>query len=349
MTIGGLIERHTVNRLAFMTLTFPKQVQDKRAAHRQWNSFASGWFRERYPEYCLVWERHRKGGLHLHIVAAVPFDVRTGFDFAAWDRARRESSHGKRGAAFWAATRAYGASASPELRALWTDLREAARRYKFGRANCLPIKKDGDALGRYLAKYLTKGNGNSAFPREDKGKRRVEVSKAARVATVHFQRLNTHSWVWREKFKVWAASRGCRSVDEVKALHGLQYMKWARVQILEVILPITTVYPTKGHAIAAGADVSGLPETANDISGVSSAPYCSNHSDNERRKRIFIQALGLDAGLKLWRATIESTWVGKESEEMQAIRAARHERAVIQFNEREIAINRTRNPMNGFY
>lgn len=108
-------------------------------------------------------------------------------------------------------------------------------------------------------------------------------------------------------------------------------MKWARVPIKETVLSESTVYPTKSHAIAAGADVAGMPETATQISGVLGAPVCFYANENERIKRVFVQLLGREAGLKVWRDIAQSSWEGKESEEMLALRAARHDRAVIAY------------------
>jgi hypothetical protein len=47
-------------------------------------------------------------------------------------------------------------SVSPELKAIWKWLREVLPGYGFGRAELLPIRKTGEAVASYVAKYIEK-------------------------------------------------------------------------------------------------------------------------------------------------------------------------------------------------
>jgi len=141
--IKFLAEEFGVERVGFLTLTVGDtvngtfvHVKERAEASRRFNSILNR-IRERYHCGVVVTERHRNGGIHFHLVVALRFDARTGFDFDAVKR------------------RDYR-SVSKDLRDEWAWWRENQAKYGFGRHELTPIKSNGEAIGRYVGKYLGK-------------------------------------------------------------------------------------------------------------------------------------------------------------------------------------------------
>ena len=152
--VKELAQVYGIERLAFLTLTFLDNVQDKREAERRFNNFARRVLDQRYDAWIKVFERSPKTGrLHFHLLVVMRTDIRTGFDFNAYRSARSAKSLSQR--RYW--TRIYGATVAPALRAEWVFLRGknandggACKAYGFGRHELVPIRATADAVGRYL-------------------------------------------------------------------------------------------------------------------------------------------------------------------------------------------------------
>ncbi|HZL95419.1 MAG TPA: hypothetical protein VFB99_17315 [Vicinamibacterales bacterium] len=190
--VAAMVERHGLERVGFLTVTPPDLVTDRVEWQRRWNSFATHYLRERFPDWLRVVERMKSGRIHAHCLVAVGFDLRTGFDFEAAGR------------------RDYR-SASAQLRELWSELRVTVPRYGFGRHELLPIKSTSSGMANYVGKYIGKHlDGRSE---DDKGWRLVAYGSAARVARTRFS--------WAQQGVAWR--RGCqRLADMVGASRGLQ-------------------------------------------------------------------------------------------------------------------------------
>lgn len=150
--IKWLAEEFGVECVGFLTLTVGDtvngkfvHVKERAEASRRFNSILNR-IRERYRCGVVVTERHKNGGIHFHLVVALPFDARTGFDFEEFYRLKKTK----------AKFRAEDVGASCELAAEWRWWRENQAKYGFGRHELTPIKSNGEAIGRYVGKYLGK-------------------------------------------------------------------------------------------------------------------------------------------------------------------------------------------------
>ncbi len=123
-------------------------------ATRRINCLITGLLRDLFRRAVIVTERHKSRAIHYHLIVECREDIRTGFDFAAFE-------------AKWG----YKKSASAALRTLWAVLLKRLPSYGFGRAELTPIFKTGEAVSRYVSKYVEK----NLFARrpEDKGKKLV--------------------------------------------------------------------------------------------------------------------------------------------------------------------------------
>lgn len=234
------------NRVGFLTLTCGDKVEGrfvkvtKRAeASRRFNSLMTGLVRKRYHCGVVVTERHKDGGIHFHLVAVAPGPLALNWEkFDAAQKAVRERKrHG------W---RAEDVEASDALRSEWKFWRERAEAYGFGRAEMLPIRKNGEAVGRYVGKYLSK-TWEARRP-EDKGARMVRyfgrwatpeaierTTDKVRAAFVpphsaRFGRMTPAARMWREccrQISVRAGLEGLTVTQEtVKAFAGRHWAWW---------------------------------------------------------------------------------------------------------------------------
>lgn len=155
LEIQGLIVRHGVNCIGFLTFTFSDDVKTIKEASRRFNSLFSNVLSKRYREWIGVVQRHKDGRIHFHLVVVMSQDIRTGFDF---DQVKRRDY----------------SSASAYLKAEWAFLRALMPEYSFGRHELLPIRIT-QGFGRYVARYVGRA-GNTR--QDEKGARLVRFSRS---------------------------------------------------------------------------------------------------------------------------------------------------------------------------
>lgn len=156
--VEHLAKRHGLEKLGFLTLTFPPSVKDPKEASRRFNNANRRIFGELFPERVVVIEPHKDGRPHFHCLVACPEDIRTGFSWETFKEAcevgRKQGWHSPEAKRL---TRAYAQAASPFLRHLWGVLRDSLPRYGFGRYELLPVRSNSEAVSQYVGKYLEKG------------------------------------------------------------------------------------------------------------------------------------------------------------------------------------------------
>jgi hypothetical protein len=173
-----LIERHGLERIGFLTLTFARHIVSYKEAQKALHSLMTGVLRVRYPEYIIVMERMTSGRIHYHLLVVMAEDIRTGFDFAAVKRGDYRS-------------------ASVYLRREWSFWRETAPKYGFGRTELLPIKKTAEGVAKYVGKYVAKHIGQRLA--EDKSARLVRYSRGTNRAGTRFSWVSPGAMMWRAK------------------------------------------------------------------------------------------------------------------------------------------------------
>jgi hypothetical protein len=178
-----MVKDYGIDKVGFLTLTFPDHVTEIREAQRRFNSLATNVLRDRYQAWMAVLERHKSGRIHFHLLIADKHDIRTGFDFQAIKR------------------RDYR-SASPHLRSEWAFWRLTAKAYGFGRTELFPIRSTGEGIGKYVGKYI--GKHMESRKDEDKGVRLVRYSSKARYAVTRFSWAKGGGFSWRYKVRSFA-------------------------------------------------------------------------------------------------------------------------------------------------
>jgi len=179
--VRWMAEQFGAERIAFLTLTCGdktpegfQKISERRESSRRFNSLLTNVIRERYQCGVVVTERHRDGGLHFHVVCVVGGDIRGGIDYGACFPARAcvcvRAAHFSSGQKPIAACASASEStcgdcgkeipdystAPARLRLEWKFWRLNAEKFGFGRCQLQPMKKDGTALGFYVAKYISK-------------------------------------------------------------------------------------------------------------------------------------------------------------------------------------------------
>ena len=162
--IDAMCGRYGLSKIGFLTLTFADDVQCHKEATKRFNSLATNVLKNNYLAWVRISERQKSGRWHFHLIVACNDDIRRGLRF---DELKNRNYK----------------SANTALRNQWRFWRDTAKKYNFGRTELLPIRKSGEAVAAYMAKYLTK---NQRTP-EDKGARLVSYSsKVLRVCTQSF-------------------------------------------------------------------------------------------------------------------------------------------------------------------
>jgi hypothetical protein len=270
--IQGLARDYGLERLGFLTLTFPDHVTDIREAQRRFNSLNSNVLRKRYPERGVgIWERQKSHRVHFHLVVVLPGDIRTGFDFAGLE-VRDYSSAGRL------------------LKNEWNFWRKTARQYRFGRTELLPVKSTADGIARYVGKYLSKHIGNRLHG--DKGARvirflgyRPEERKANRA----FSWNTTGGWLWRMKLKEFCRVHHFVDADAIARRHGPRWAYHMQDMIRGTPLPASTVYPSFSLALSETAmdldlRASATPFKRSTNSSLQTIPHLQSKGGAKRRR-----------------------------------------------------------------
>jgi hypothetical protein len=236
--INGLIRRVGLERVGFVTLTTPDNCGDRAEANRRLDAFQRGLLRPHGIESIAVPERQQRGAFHFHLACAFPWDIRTGFDFAACrDAAALKREHQLTGvwepgklAEFKRLERQYFQSANERLRAWWRDVRdfnESRRAAGFGRCETLPVLSNAAALARYVGAYVT--TAVAARLAGDKGLRTVRYALSERVASCAWGWQDGNGRIFRRGVEIMELCHG-RSAVEFKKIYGNKWeWRWRRV------------------------------------------------------------------------------------------------------------------------
>jgi len=199
LCVGEIVRMCGIENCGFLTLTFGDHVTDSREAGRRLNSLLTNVVRPRYKEYICVRERMKSGRIHFHLIVDAKRDIKTGL--------------------IWAEIKAKKyTSANAYLRSEWAFWRKAAKKYRFGRTELLPIRSNVEAICRYVGKYISKHIGHRI--EADKGVRLVRMSKGVKVASTRFAWNSPGSWCWRKKQALLAEAFGVDNEDDLYELLG---------------------------------------------------------------------------------------------------------------------------------
>lgn len=220
--VAKLFRDYPIERVGFMTITFPKAVVTPKEASRRFNSFRTHFLRDYAEVYIKVTEPHKDKRPHYHLLVVLPSDIRTGFDWVAFEAAKLEYQTNGKSQAFRDFTKRYSASAPKYLRRFWSSFRHAAKAHKLGRTEVLPIKSEAEAAVRYVGKYIEKGSVHRTGAW--KGVRLVSCARSLeRAANCRFSWVKSGSR-WREFVSKVASASGFKDLDDFSREFG---SKWA--------------------------------------------------------------------------------------------------------------------------
>jgi hypothetical protein len=225
LNVLWLIERHGLERIGFLTLTFARHVVDYKEAQKALHSLMTGVLKKRYPEYITVMERMDSKRIHYHLLVVMAEDIRTGFDFAAVKLGKYTS-------------------ASDYLRREWQFWRTTAPKYGFGRTELLPIKKTAEGVAKYVGKYIGKHIGQR-LP-EDKGARLVRYSKGTSRAGVRFSWMSAGAFIWRSKLGAFCQMMNLNSDNYQASLKSWFGKNW--VYVLRPLIEAVPVFCTDAES-----------------------------------------------------------------------------------------------------
>jgi hypothetical protein len=199
-------------RVGFLTLTLGdfdaggryRNLRDRKETQRRFHSLLTNVIARRYQCGVTVTERHRNRGLHFHLAVVCAEDIHGEIDFAACFP--HKDARGK------PQQQPDYSTANAALKREWAFWRRVSKFYGFGRHQLQPMRETGEALGRYLAAYLS-ADWENRLP-EDKGARCVRYfghwSKPPRVTGQRrrtpphgsrFGWMHARSRAWREMLK----------------------------------------------------------------------------------------------------------------------------------------------------
>lgn len=186
--------------VGFLTITTP-DVTDNDELRERWRSFNSNFLAPHpdFGEWVSTKEVQKRGAWHLHLIIVLSQDIREGVDF---DQVAKGNY----------------TSASPFLRRIWKELREALPLYGFGRSELLPVKSNADGIARYVGKYISKHIGTRA--EEHKGVRLISYSTGWERNSIRFAWNTENSHEWRRKVEIFAEHHGCTEIYHLSAKFG---------------------------------------------------------------------------------------------------------------------------------
>lgn len=232
MNAERMIAEGGLNATGFLTLTVGEyesdadliegqrarfvQVTDAEEASRRINNLNRRVLSMLFERAIIVTERHRSGAIHFHVLGVLKGrpDIRTGFDWPAFDRLRAAKLP----------FRARHVGANDELARRWKMLRDTLPRYGFGRAELTPIKKTGEAVASYVSKYIEKNVCNRTKADHRKKLVRYLGWEKRQLKPNEFSWAGEKARAWRAKARESAALVGVRTREEAAEAMG---PRWA--------------------------------------------------------------------------------------------------------------------------
>ncbi len=240
--VASLIDSVGLDCLGFLTLTFPDNITDPKEAYSRFKSLNSHFFlgHPQFGIWLCVKERQKRGAWHYHILIDCGVDIRTGVN---WDEIGKGVYR----------------SAGDHLRGLWSELRVNLPKYGFGRSELLPIRKNGEAMGRYVGKYIAKHI--EGRKEEDKGVRLVSYSKNWPRSNAKFQWHTPNSHMWRFCVRALAEYFGCDNMDDLKKRFGPRWAYYFAESIIAGVWPVLLAE----RKAAQGSSEFPFPEEEDDM------------------------------------------------------------------------------------
>ena len=211
-------------RGSFETWELRQQAKEWEFVQSRWHSYCTNVVADRYADWVCVFERHRDGVWHIHVVVVTKADIRTGTDIETLSNYKlpywmRRGKHLRNEA----------------LAAEWKELRLIACRYRFGRVELLPVKKTGEAMGVYLGKYLIK-----TYQTTEAGQRRrlVRFSKqVSKVIVGPFTVLGLGSLIHRTRLAMAARMLNLSDYGDFAEYFGSQWNHRLKNTLLWIPMP----------------------------------------------------------------------------------------------------------------
>lgn len=130
--MAAMINKHGLEHIGFLTLTFADNVQCHKEATKRFNSLATNVLKNKYLSWIRISERQKNGRWHFHLVVACHHDIKRGLRF---DELKNKNYK----------------SANKALRGEWRFWRSIAKKYNFGRTELLPVRTDSSNTVRTVA------------------------------------------------------------------------------------------------------------------------------------------------------------------------------------------------------
>ena len=214
--VESLCQKNGIDRIGFLTLTYGDHVKDLQEAQRRFKSLQTHCLKKLFKAWIVIIEFMESGRVHYHLLVVCQEDIRTGFDF---DEVKRGNYR----------------SAGTYLRGLWKTLRQDLSHYGFGRHELKPIRTCGEAVSKYVAKYISKGLANRAP--EHKRMRLVRYSRGWRTANCQFAWASPRAGLWRAKLAELAERRGIKSFQGFKDRFGPRWAYKLKDTVMSIRLP----------------------------------------------------------------------------------------------------------------
>jgi len=238
--IAAFIDSVGIERIGFLTLTFDHKVFDLDEASGAFNRLNVRVIKEFFGGWIRVIEEHKDGSWHYHLLVEMPCDIRTGFNFEAFQAAKEQYQESGKSFEYYRLLRASTGENHP-LPKIWKDLRQRLKPYGFGRFELVPVRTNKEGISKYIAKYLSKG-----LTARRKDGRRVRLTaycrKVKRAVHLPIAWASSGARLWRMKVGMTAEHFGCKDLDDLSRLFGNRWAYHLKDLIASLIPPEMTSF-----------------------------------------------------------------------------------------------------------
>jgi len=199
---------HPIERVVFITLTFPRATRDTHYANKRLNSLLNK-VRHMHDGYIWVLQPHQSGAIHYHLLAPVSFDCHEGTAVNDWAAKILKTDHEKR------------ESLNPPLRSLWDLWQGTARAYHFGRVEVAPIYSNAVAIRNYLTRQDWR---RWEWPFEETKRFRFwSRSSNLKAGSTNISWNTPRAREYRAQLQQWALQQGYTTYEELREKLGPQW------------------------------------------------------------------------------------------------------------------------------